>query len=39
MSQGSHQIQLSSEGLASGIYLCKMETSTETKMIKIILSK
>ncbi len=39
VSQGNHQVQLSSEGLASGIYLCKMETSTETKMIKIVISK
>ena len=37
--QGEHKIQLSGEDLASGIYFCKMQTSSETKIVKIVVSK
>ncbi|MBI5539496.1 MAG: T9SS type A sorting domain-containing protein [Bacteroidia bacterium] len=39
MSQGNHQVQLSSEGLSSGIYFCKLKTSSENKTVKIVITK
>jgi len=37
VSEGTHQIQLSGNGLSAGIYFCKMTAGENVKMIKIII--
>jgi len=39
VSEGTHQIQLSCNGLSAGIYFCKLNTGSYNKTIKVIITK
>lgn len=39
MQRGSHQFQISGEGLASGAYILRLSTGTQTKSIKLMIAK
>ena len=39
VTEGTHQIQLSDNGLSAGIYFCKLNTGSYNKTIKVIITK